>query len=289
MKKLILFFALLAFCMNAKAQHYVPFPDSNACWNEVFTDVDSPNYYYTYYIKGDTVIDSLSFHKLYSIDDTRDIKYLGGYRESNKKIYYLDGGCSDDMLLYNFNFTTGDSINISCSFCDTTTPYTFIKVISVDSVLIEDMTYRKRINFSYGISWIEGIGSVTGLLYPELMCPACMCNIYLVCFRQNDSTLYFDSSDTCFSYVTSINELKSNNDLITIFPNPAFSEILVIGNQSTVSGIEIYNMLGEKVYQSLVTGHYSPVTIDVSALQAGMYFMEVKSEKGVTVKKFIKE
>jgi len=88
--------------------------------------------------------------------------------------------------------------------------------------------------------------------------------------------------------LTGINNPKTTNE-INVYPNPASSEIQVIGNQSTVIVIEVYNMLGEKVYQLLVTGHYSPITIDVSALPSGMYFVEVKSESGVGVRKFVKE
>ncbi|MGD0712010.1 MAG: T9SS type A sorting domain-containing protein [Bacteroidales bacterium] len=94
--------------------------------------------------------------------------------------------------------------------------------------------------------------------------------------------------------------IKGNNirENVSVFPNPATSEIQVIGNQSTVISIDIYNMLGEKVYQSLVTGHSlsgvspmtnDPMTINVSSFPSGMYFVEIKTEKGVAVKKFIKE
>jgi hypothetical protein len=62
-------------------------------------------------------------------------------------------------------------------------------------------------------------------------------------------------------------------------------------------------MLGERVYQSLVNSHSSsgiqpmtnapmtntPITINVSALPIGMYFMEIRTENGVEVKKFVKQ
>jgi hypothetical protein len=43
------------------------------------------------------------------------------------------------------------------------------------------------------------------------------------------------------------------------------------------------------VFPARITDNRSPITINVSALPSGMYFLEIKSEKGVTVKKFIKE
>ncbi|MGD0712012.1 MAG: T9SS type A sorting domain-containing protein [Bacteroidales bacterium] len=76
---------------------------------------------------------------------------------------------------------------------------------------------------------------------------------------------------------------------LTIFPNPTSSEIQLIGNQSSVNSIEIYNMIGERIYTLPFTDNRSPITINISAFPSGMYFAKIKSEKGVAVKKFIKE
>ena len=90
---------------------------------------------------------------------------------------------------------------------------------------------------------------------------------------------------------------------IDIFPNPA-SDIIEVGSkQEAVSSIEIFNLLGEKVYQSLVTSHSlsgispmtnvpmtnTPITINVADLPSGVYVVEVKTEKGIEVSKFVKE
>jgi hypothetical protein len=93
----------------------------------------------------------------------------------------------------------------------------------------------------------------------------------------------------CESNNTDIKQKINNNGQITVSPNPASSEIKVISNQLTVIGIDIYNMLGEKVYTSPPTDNRSPITINVSSFPSGMYFVKIKSEKGVVVKKFIKE
>jgi hypothetical protein len=84
-----------------------------------------------------------------------------------------------------------------------------------------------------------------------------------------------------------INELSNKN--IIIFPNPATDEIQVTGEQSAVNDIQIYNVLGAKIYTSLITDNLSPITINISAFPSSMYFMEIKTEKSVTVKKFVKE
>jgi photosystem II stability/assembly factor-like uncharacterized protein len=85
---------------------------------------------------------------------------------------------------------------------------------------------------------------------------------------------------------------------INIYPNPVTEEIQVISNQCSVNSVEIYNILGEKIYQSLVTSHLlsgmspmtiTPITINCSNFASGVYFIKATTDKGVVVKKFVKE
>jgi len=293
MKKLLLI-AIILLPAFIKAQQYVPFPDSNAYWNEVFFS-DQPNYKYTYFMKGDTTIDSLLYHKIYS-DDSTTISYIGGLREYKKRIYFFNSYCTHNILLYDFNLTMGDSMRLSCiqPMCDTATNF-YAKVTSIDSVILTDMKYRKRLNFddvnSYP-SWIEGIGSMSGLLYPSYYCSTCMCFIESVCFKQNDTILYVNPNDItvpCFDYISSINELNNKTDLITIFPNPATEQIQIKGEQSKAISIDIYNMLGVKNYSLSCRQASSTISIDVSDFPSGVYILEVHMKKGVMVRKFVKE
>ena len=211
MRKLLLICIILLPAL-IKAQQYVPFPDSNVSWSEFYYGQAGPNLKYTYFIQGDTNINSQLYHKIYSNDSSSTFFYIGGLRKYNKKIYFIDKNCSHDILLYDFNLTIGDSIKSSCILCDTTLSL-YMKVVTIDSVLLPDMTYRKRINFDWGsiYSWIEGIGSIFGLLYPENNCSTCICWTELVCFKHNDTTLYLHEDNvSCFDYVVSINELKKN-------------------------------------------------------------------------------
>ena len=91
------------------------------------------------------------------------------------------------------------------------------------------------------------------------------------------------------SQITSIEELNNNEGNIEVYPNPATDEIKVISNQCSVSSVEVYNLLGERLCNLPITGNCSPITINVSDFPSGVYVVEVKTEKGVSVKKFIKE
>ena len=130
------------------------------------------------------------------------------------------------------------------------------------------------------------MGATSGLLEP--IYDESMTNTWnLVCFKHN-TDIYPDTCISC-NLITGMKEFPSINNQVTISPNPASSEITVSGRQEAVGSIDVYNTLGEKVYTSPITDYRSPITINISALPSGMYFAEIKTEKGATVRKFVKQ
>jgi uncharacterized repeat protein (TIGR03803 family) len=91
------------------------------------------------------------------------------------------------------------------------------------------------------------------------------------------------------SATSSINELTAMSGTINVYPNPARAEIQVISNQCSVSGIEIFDLLGERINNLPITDNRSPITVNIADLPSGMYIVVVKTEKGTEVKKFVKE
>jgi hypothetical protein len=81
-----------------------------------------------------------------------------------------------------------------------------------------------------------------------------------------------------------INWLSATNNQLSIYPNPTSGQfnIKLNGNQSGCT-IEVYNLMGEKVYQSVLSN--SQNTINISTQPGGMYFVYLKSDQGVEVRK----
>ena len=76
----------------------------------------------------------------------------------------------------------------------------------------------------------------------------------------------------------------TNNELISIFPNPT-SGILNINAIEASSSVEVYNVIGDKVYtSSLVKGNN---VIDLSSLSNGAYFVKLNSNGTITTKKVV--
>lgn len=76
--------------------------------------------------------------------------------------------------------------------------------------------------------------------------------------------------------------VASTEEQVTIYPNPSEGKIQVISppQAGSVIGIEIYNLLGEVIYQSASINPQS--AIDLSGQSKGMYFYKVTDENGTS-------
>ncbi len=297
MRTAIFLWFLLSGASFSHAQEYIPFPTSDAYWNEYkFYQgwCDAPDYCkVTYFIEGDTIIDSLLYKKIYGTTPN-GTGYYGAMRESSKKVYFRRSGCPNEILLYDFSFEVGDSISYPIELCDTSWVY-YHKVTSIDSVLLQDMTYRRRINFYGTYSWIEGTGTTSGLFYPYYWGIACICSTHLVCFYHNGNLVYLDESTMpCFNLAVSQPEFSGNNQDFDIYPNP-FSTTTTIEYELTEPShvqLSIYNAIGEVVYNTedrlMSVGKYS-FTWSAERLPEGLYYAVLRSEEGVGVVKMVKQ
>jgi hypothetical protein len=81
-----------------------------------------------------------------------------------------------------------------------------------------------------------------------------------------------------------INDFVNSSDIL-IYPNPADYNLTVKTPQS--SEIEILNIDGQLL--QIITSNENYTTINISGLARGMYFVKIKTEKGIEMGKFVKE
>ena len=95
-----------------------------------------------------------------------------------------------------------------------------------------------------------------------------------------NTTFYLDD----FSYQDWIFATEDNVfPNFVLFPNPA-KEIIRISSQATIKSSRIYNILGNIIKEISALN-----SIDISNLPSGIYFIEVNTETGSSIQKFIKE
>jgi hypothetical protein len=102
----------------------------------------------------------------------------------------------------------------------------------------------------------------------------------------NTDTILHDALEhaICFSGCSAcasvgISDVASVRNGINIYPNPAKTEFTIYDLRFTISRIELYDVLGNKILSQ--TSNLKSQTFDVSSLEAGMYFIRV-SDSGTS-------
>ncbi len=84
---------------------------------------------------------------------------------------------------------------------------------------------------------------------------------------------------------TGINNNEYSKNLFSIYPNPSTGKFNIeFSNQQQITGVEIYNLLGESVFQQQNTNE-----IDLSSAAKGIYFVKVYAGEKIYTEKIIVE
>lgn len=300
MKKIFLFLFLWLILKTVLAQEYkyVPFPDSNAAWSEVYWKpvFTYPLWEYNKYafFNEDTIINSITYHKLFhthASDITKtNSTCVGGIREDSLKRVFASTSMFQfsseikEVLLYDFSLNEGDTFFNSYASDICTNCLQGDEVISKIDTIKVDNTFRKVYSFDdYNhIIWIEGIGSLQGLLSCWADWPTNGSSNDLVCFHQNDTLLYFysgwleDYYDDCVpSFVLNGVPLLPNSD-VKVYPNPVTDNFVYFENLD-FELLELYDINGCLVLSVDISGMKN-YTLDFSTYTDCIYFYRLKTK-----------
>tara|TARA_R110002072_G_scaffold118631_2_gene250950 strand:- start:57156 stop:61703 length:4548 start_codon:yes stop_codon:yes gene_type:complete len=104
---------------------------------------------------------------------------------------------------------------------------------------------------------------------------------------QSDAATYSNRFTVFFrSSVLDVTDFSLN--AISVFPNPAKDILNIASPTLTVHSAVIYDMSGRKVYEANFNGS-SNYQLNMSALPAALYFVEISTENGLVTKRVIKE
>lgn len=292
MKTITILLVLTCFFMTGFGQVYQPFPTSSAMWRESSNGFQcSCCSEYQYTITGDTILNTLTYHKLqktgvkyqedwngnctsniaYSINE-----YVGSFRNdsTNKLINFIYPSGSADSILYDFNLAIGDTVPPS----QLNEHGNIVNVITAIDSVYSGGVYRKRFKLDdcsfepQQLYYIEGIGSTYGLLSPTF-CP--FEAIYtLECFTIDSQSVYPTSGASC-SLITAGDEILSVNQF-SIFPNPT-NGLVKIESNLQLFNISIFNSSGLLVHQKNV--NFNAFSLDLSFLPTGLYSIEFSNNE----------
>jgi len=94
--------------------------------------------------------------------------------------------------------------------------------------------------------------------------------------------------DTLCNLVNALGDFNFLNEM-KIYPNPATSNLTLEIKYGNINSITVSNILGEKQFAANLSTVYRLLSIDVSSLSPGIYFLRAETEQGLITSKFIKE
>jgi hypothetical protein len=306
--------------IQAQTSVYKPFPETQGNW------LTHKSYRWSYDIscsllhtESDTIINSKTYIKVFESDlgiyrGPNYGKKVGNYSKPiamgdyafsyrndspNKKVYILYKDSVNEHLWYNFDYKVGDTLKFDAdanynlmNWPSIENKQTFngelpLVVLSIDSILICNEYHKKFIFSSGGFenNLIEGVGfedGVTGY-HSELG--------FFEPFYWWE--MFFSSNDNCSEkgyyeiLSNSVNNISSNG-IVSVYPNPAHDQLTLNINSPLLSSFNysIVNSLGQEVLANNCTSN----TIDISSLQVGIYFFQLKGNDGKLINSsFVKE
>ena len=76
---------------------------------------------------------------------------------------------------------------------------------------------------------------------------------------------------------------------LTIYPNPSSGIFNIMTQNSTIEGIEIYDVLGKQIDFNINNQDNTNLVLDLSNASTGIYFVKIKSNNQVVTKKITKK
>lgn len=297
MKKLLLFSLLFIGSIVASFGQYVPLLQSGNQWNVLRNYVNPTHFTEISKIDSDTIIDGRTCKKIVSTNDSTDNAiyhfkcYL--YEDATAKKVYVYDAQYNQKLYFDFTVQLGDTIALYSQNYNSLD--TFV-VSQISNVYINN-TIRKIITLDYYSSnfhmqnvdsWIEGVGSLKGLIYGNISPQFVGSQFSLLCMSNSNEMLYQNPNfNNCYMTNVKIDEIM-NDFSVHIYPNPVTDFLTISELPKSISNIKIIDVFGRTVFQSEMNGNCK--NIDLSNYQSGVYFVVVFNQKKVLfAKKIIKK
>ena len=87
--------------------------------------------------------------------------------------------------------------------------------------------------------------------------------------------------------VVSVDELSPEQPLINVFPNPFNSKINIKGNK--IEWVTVFDQNGKSLLSKVNSSNNTILDFDLSHLSPGVYFLKIKTKKGIVKKLIVKE
>lgn len=236
-----------------------------------------------YKIASDTTINSKNYKKLNSHYRCKEPGTLWGYIRETKdgQVYFRYNTFHEEQeyLLYDFGMEAGDT-----SYIGWNDDYFYL----IDSTDVnKDGKKLYYVSESTGDKdvWIEGVGSIKGLLKEVMVGES---QIFTCCLLNGEALYHNPNYKSCFFDST----INSNNDFqkisnISIFPNPAKNNINVsIPYNVKIKKTVIIDLSG-RVVQKWYDLEPGENRLKIESVLPGVYLLRMETENGIKTEKLV--
>lgn len=277
---------IFSIVVTTKAQ--LPIIETNKTWNIascIYMD-DWTNCTTIFYKLGNAIlIDEKTYTEiLKSSIETPDIWTNIGYlrEDGSGKSFFCPNTSTEEVLLYDFSLTSGDTVELSSigygQCCSSRTTIDSVKTINYQGVerktLYISSTYLfgvENLGKTYSV-WIEGIGSLYGLLQPT-NCLYTGANLYVLCVNIDDQNIY-KNPDESNCIISSIDEKEPQHKVQILETKDYVSITNNSGESITISFFNIEGKLQCLKYATQGALEYIPKSI----LSKGLYIISIKAK-----------
>lgn len=289
MKKLVYILLFLLTVPLLEAQEIV---DNQKQWS-ILTGHCLPDYttYTTTFFKfdEDTIIEGKLYQKVFiSEDEYQEEWYFYGsfIREENKKVY-LREYYGEEGLIYDFNLHLGDMVEVN-------NPRAISEVslvlTEIDSVETSD-GYRERwkltnVEFMISEYWIEGIGSMNGVLNSSTEVFGGLCGTYiLLCEEESGSTIYLNPEyEFCYYLLLDdAAETEVQEHSFDIIYRPTNQVVELVFYERENRNVHLTDINGRKI--SRVQSAENNVRLSLMGSSKGLYIISVVQSDGRFISK----
>lgn len=282
------------------------FPQGNAEWISVYQAYSCPSAF-SYHLwnerlTGDTTIGAFTYQKLtyqplcvkqfqgklcqpFLEHATIPPMEIGGIRQDGEKVYFYKFNVPDSVftdydfivarlednaetLLYDFNWSTGDTVNV---FIENGEVYRTYQVTTVDTVDgKKHITLKTLFAFGHDITLIEGHGESRGIFGMYYFFNPTHDDLLFSCFSQDGEAL--ENHLECGICGTVSTEDQNLIAPLQLFPNPTSDELWIdVGDVEETFLLHIFNSSGQLIHKDLSYNNANSIPLYQLGLHGWIY------------------
>jgi hypothetical protein len=308
MKKLpLLFIFTLIIGSQLFSQTYRKLVEDGKTWSIVTEIVDDIS---TSWISfgADTIINNETYKRVLVSDNPSLLpSYCFGFirEDSTKKVYFMNNSY-EEGLLYDFNVSIGDTVPIDNTFswpncledltavvdtifyssiltiennCNYLPPVfnpSFLDNSERKIIIVRKIDSEDQLDY-----WIEGIGSISGILEScshfkpclSFDCDPVFAYHYLLCHFEGENHIY-ELDELYYGCHISVNTNYVEINEISVFPNPVTENVFTIEFGSHFTGnLILINAFGNTVLKKTVNSSASKISVELPNIPTGLYYL----------------